>query len=96
MKIYIDNEFKCHVNPDADTKTVETDFFDGMCTELIEGYRYVPSGERWTREDGKVFVGEMIAPWKPYDELDAVQRQYERYQLAETQTALSILFGEVT
>ena len=27
-----------------------------------------------------VFTGEMIAPWKPWDELDAAQREYEREQ----------------
>ena len=30
--------------------------------------------------DGVVFTGEMIAPWKPWAELDAAQREYEREQ----------------
>ena len=38
---------------------------------------FVPSGETWVREDGDKFVGEMISPWKPYDELEATQRGYE-------------------
>ena len=31
----------------------------------------------------------MIAPWKPWDELDAVQREYEReqYKTVSTQNA---------
>jgi hypothetical protein len=33
-----------------------------------------------------VFYGECIALWKPYSELDAVQREYERQLLAELQT----------
>lgn len=78
MKIYIDYDFKCHINnPDGILREAETVFFDGKCTEFIEGYRFIPSGESWTRSDGKVFRGEMIAPWKNYTELAAAQAQYE-------------------
>ena len=28
-------------------------FFDGKCTEFIEGYRYVPEGERWLERIGE-------------------------------------------
>ena len=76
--IYIDSEFKCHTVNDGTMTPVETDFFDGKCDTFIEGYRFVPSGESWIREDGVVFAGEMIAPWKPYSELAAAQAQYER------------------
>ena len=31
----------------------------------------------------------MIAPWKDYNELDAAQREYERQQLAQYESALS-------
>ena len=91
MTIYIDSEFKCHTANDGTMREVHTDFFDGKCTDFIVGYRFIPSGESWTREDGTVFRGEMVAPWKPYSELDAAQRQYER-ELAE---AARILLGEV-
>lgn len=78
MKIYIDSDFKCHTtNPDGVFREVEVDAFDGKCTSYIEGFRYIPSGESWTRSDGVVFHGEMIAPWKPYSELAAAQTQYE-------------------
>lgn len=70
---------------------IESTFFDGKCEAAIEGYRFVPAGESWTREDGVVFTGEMITPWKPYSELDAAQREYER-ELAQ---AARILLGEV-
>ena len=96
MKIYIDSDFKCHVSDDGTMTTVETDFFDGKCDTFIEGYRFVPVGESWTREDGKVFRGEMIAPWKPYKELDAAQRKYEREKLADAENALAILLGGET
>lgn len=75
--IYIDSDFKCHVTDDGTLTAVETDFFDGKCDTFVEGYRFVPAGESWTRSDGKVFKGEMIAPWKPYSELAAAQAQYE-------------------
>lgn len=91
MKIYIDNDYKCHVTDDGTMTAVETEFFDGKCDEFIEGYRFVPAGESWTREDGEVFEGEMIAPWKDYAELDAVQREYEREQLADAIAALNEL-----
>ena len=81
--IYIDSEFKCHTVNDGTMTAVETDFFDGKCDAFIEGYRFVPSGESWTRSDGEVFTGKMIAPWKDYAELDSAQRDYERQLLAE-------------
>lgn len=78
--IYIDSEFKCHVSPSSGYTSGETDAFDGKCDAYIEGYRFIPAGQTWTRADGVVFTGEMIAPWKPWDELDAAQREYEREQ----------------
>ena len=86
MKIYIDSECRCHTsNRDGAYREIETYFFDGKCDAYIEGYRYVPEGESWTRSDGVVFTGEMISPWKDYSELDNAQREYEREQLTELQ-----------
>lgn len=87
--IYIDADCKCHASDDGTMTAVETDVFDGKCEEYIDGYRFVPAGDNWTREDGTVFHGEMIAPWKPWDELDAAQREYEReqYKTVSTQNA---------
>ena len=84
--IYIDSDFKCHVSNDGTMVEVQTDFFDGKCDAFIEGYRFVPSGLTWTRSDGDVFHGQMIAPWKPYNELEAAQEQYER-DMAELESA---------
>ena len=86
--IYIDSEFKCHTSNDGTMTPVSTDFFDGKCDAFVEGYRFVPSSESWTRSDGAVFHGEMIAPWKDYSELDTAQRQYEKQLLAEYAEAL--------
>lgn len=90
MRIYIDSDFKCHVtDPDGKFQEVETDFFDGKCDAYIEGYRFVPSGESWTSEDGTVFTGEMIVPWKSYTELDVAQYEYELEQISKYSSALS-------
>ena len=91
--IYIDSDFKCHVTAADNLKATETDFFAGKCDAFIEGYRFVPAGETWVREDGTEFTGEMVAPWKPYSELDAAQREYERELLADAENALAILLG---
>lgn len=88
-KIYIDSDFLCHTAAGNGLQEIETDFFDGKCAAFIEGYRFVPAGKSWTRGDGTVFPGEMIAPWKSWDELDAAQREYEReqYETLATQNA---------
>ena len=84
--IFVDpNTFKCYVENDGTRIAVETTFFDGKCDSFVEGYRFVPDGETWTRSDGKVFHGEMITPWKDYNELDNIQREYERQLLKELQ-----------
>lgn len=94
-KIYIDSEFKCHVADDGTMTAVETSFFDGKCDSFIEGYRFIPSGESWTRSDGEVFTGEMVCPWKDYFVLDGMQRAYELGMLAEFTEALRIMGVEV-
>ena len=81
--IYLDSEYKCHVTDGSDMVPLETDAFDNMCDAMIEGYRFIPEDLAWVRDDGEVFEGEMIAPWKPYEELDEAQREYERQLLAE-------------
>lgn len=84
MTIYIDSDYKCHVEEADGLTTVETDFFDGKCKTFIEGYRFVPSGSEWIRPDGVAFQGEMVAPWKDYSVLVAAQAAYEEL-LAEMQ-----------
>ena len=91
MTIYIDKDFKCHTAEADGLRAVGTEAFDGKCAEYIEGYRFVPSGETWTRADGVTFQGEMVAPWRSYAELDAAQREYERQLLAEYAAALNTL-----
>lgn len=80
MTIYIDSDYKCHTSPGDGMTAVETDAFDGKCRQFIEGYRFVPAGETWIREDGQVFHGEMVAPWRPYEILVELQALYEEEQ----------------
>lgn len=94
MEIYIDKEYKCHAESGDGLTAVETDFCDGKCPEFIEGYRYIPEGQTWARSDGVEFRGEMIAPWKPWEELDAVQREYEREQYDSLLVQLSEVYKD--
>lgn len=87
--IYIDSEFKCHVtNPDGNFKEINTNFFNDKCDTFIEGYRFVPAGETWTRDDCVIFNGEMISPFKPYDELASAQQAYEKQLINEYRESL--------
>jgi hypothetical protein len=89
--IYIDTEFKCHVTNDGTMTAVETSYFDGQCDEYVEGYRFIPEGAEWENEDGSVFYGEMIAPWKSHIELERAQMAHERQLLNEYAEALKVL-----
>lgn len=100
MTIYIDIDFKCHVTDGGGMTPIETDAFDGKCKRYIEGFRFVPAGETWTREDGVAFQGQMISPHTDYAILAAYQEQYEensaelkqlKDQNADMQNALTIL-----
>lgn len=85
MKIYIDSDYCCHTsNPDEKYREFDVPFFDDKCNEFIEGYRYVPVGESWEREDGVVFEGEMIVPWKDYELLSQAQKEYESEKSIKT------------
>lgn len=77
MKIYIDSDFCCHTsNPDENFREFDVPYFDDKCGSFIEGYRYVPAGETWTRDDGVEFTGEMCAPAVDYEPLGIAQSQY--------------------
>lgn len=81
MTIYIDSDYKCHTKPGEGLTEVTTNFFDEcMIPAYIEGYRFVPKGETWVREDGVEFTGEMVTPWKDWQELDKLQAAHEREQ----------------
>ena len=107
MKLFIDNEFKCHTSNGTGVMAVEPSefalgFFDGKCPEFIEGHRYIPAGESWTNENGDTFPGEAIFPWKDSSKLSLIQAEYERElikqlkaDLADADAALKELGVEV-
>ena len=79
MTVYIDELGHCHAENADGRQAVEDEFFDGRAPEAIEGYMCTlgGNGER------------MISPWQPWEQLDAAQREYERQQLAQYESALS-------
>ena len=81
MIVYIDELGHCHTEYADGRQAVEDDFFNNRAPEVIEGYICTlgVSGER------------MIAPWQPWEQLDAAQREYERQQFADMQAALAVL-----
>ena len=88
MIVFIDSEYKCHASNDGTMREFEVLGFDGKCQTFIEGYRYVPPGERWVKPNGECFLGEMMFPWKEYNELWKAQMEYE---LAQYEAALSAI-----
>ena len=89
MTIYIDSDYKCYVSAAEGRRAVETDFFNGKCPEWIESFRFVPAGETWVKENGEMFRGEMIAPWKDLGEAYAAQTAYLERQNAQYEAALT-------
>lgn len=89
MTIYIDNDYKCYVSAAEGCRAIETDAFNGKCPEWIESYRFVPEGETWVKENGEMFRGEMIAPWKDLSNAYAAQAAYVTQQNAQYEAALS-------
>ena len=91
MTIYIDNDYKCYTTPADGRVSIETDAFNGKCRQYIEGYRFVPSGQSWTREDGQVFHGEMVAPWRDYTILSEFQEVAQEEQAKATEEIAAIV-----
>ena len=89
MTIYIDSNYKCYVSAAEGRRAVETDAFNGKCPEWIESFRFVPGGETWMKENGEMFRGEMVSPWKDLGEAYAAQAAYVTAQNAQCEAALS-------
>lgn len=97
MTIYIDSDYKCYVSAADGRRAIETDAFNGKCDKWIESFRFVPTGETWVQENGMMFRGEMVTPWKDLGEayvaqtgyLSSQNKQYEA-ALSEIETALGV------
>ena len=82
--IYVDSSYHCHRTNDGTMRAVETSSFIDKCDAFVEGYAY---------DDSKGYV--QIYPWKYYNELVALQHEYEKRQLTECKEALRELGVEV-
>ena len=91
MTIYIDSDYKCYVSAAEGRRAVETDFFDGKCDEWIESFRLVPAGETWVKENGEMFRGEMVSPWKDLSDAYAAQAAYVTTQNKQYEAALTAI-----
>lgn len=62
MTVYLDSNFKCHLDFEEGLMPYETDFFNDKDPAVIPLYRIVPEGSYWVRpSDNRVFWGEMIS-----------------------------------
>lgn len=77
MVIYLDTDYRCHLTSSPGMQAIETNVFDGKCQIYIEGHRFIPAGQSWTRSDGVVFNGEMVSAWRDISELEKAQFEYE-------------------
>ena len=91
MTIYIDSDYKCYVSAAEGRRAVETDAFNGKCPEWIESYRFVPEGETWVKENGEMFRGEMVSPWKDLGEAYAAQTAYVTAKNTQYEAALTAI-----
>lgn len=89
MIVFLDTGFKVHTTLADDRIDIEDTFFDNKCVNLIESYRYVPIGKTWIDKGGREFAGPMIAPWRDIRQYDGEQREYEREQIAQYESALT-------
>lgn len=89
MTIYIDEDYKCYVSAGDGRRAIETNAFDGKCPEWIESCRFVPTGETWVQDNGVMFRGEMVTPWKELGEAYVAQSEYLSGQNTQYEAALS-------
>nr|DAM25222.1 MAG TPA: hypothetical protein [Caudoviricetes sp.] len=91
MTIYIDSDYKCYVSAADGRRAIETDAFDGKCPEWIESFRFVPAGETWVQDNGVMFRGEMVTPWKELGEAYVAQEAYVSTQNRQYEAALTAI-----
>lgn len=77
MIIYLDNDYKCHIDDDGSMQAVETTAFDGKCKTYIEGFRFIPNGQHWVNDEGETIYGETCFPFKNYEMLKTAQEAYD-------------------
>ena len=95
MTYYLDDDCRVHTDPgEGRTPWEDADgVFDGKCKAYAEGFRVIPEGRSWTREDGTVFNGFMLSPLTEVRVLNAVQAEFELAQaeMDDMRSALELL-----
>lgn len=86
MTIFIDNEFRCHLEYKDGYREVNTTLFDSTLPEAVECFRYIPPGETW-HNGSHSFLGEMITPYLSSVKLAAMQSAVDRAH-AQAQQAI--------
>ena len=71
MTYYLDADYRLHIQQEEGMIPWEDEYglFRNRSDAFIEGYRVVPQGHTWVREDGDVFEGFMMAPAVHYESL---------------------------
>ena len=81
--LYIDSDYKLHVENAEGMASVETENFDGFCPELVECYRFIPA------HDGH---DTFIQPWKDTIAAEKAQIRFEaQAEIEDMKTALNEL-----
>lgn len=90
MTYYLDADYRLHVHQEEGMIPWEDEhgLFTDRSDAFIEGYRVVPKGHTWIREDGEAFDGLMIAPAVHYESLELEEA---RAHMADMQNALETL-----
>lgn len=92
MVLYLDDQRRVHVRQNEAGMLAPWEdaagFFTGKCQAFVEGYRVVPEGQTWTRVDGAVFSGLMIAPAADPGLLSAAQAQADGETIAQLDAAV--------
>lgn len=90
--LYLDENYRAHTQQDdGETRMPWNDaagVFAGKSADYIGGYRVVPEGATWTREDGTAFPGLMIAPAVNPSVLLAAQAEADKAAIAELDAAV--------
>lgn len=87
-KIYLDNNFICHLTNEGGMKEIETDVFDGVINDVIPYYRYIPNGEEWVNpKTGMILHGLFV---QAIDSV-AIDKKIQLIVLQDMREALNIL-----